>query len=278
MEPSSTAPAGSPWAAVGCAVVVYGVYAGLRQLGWTEVAGFALVAGFLFAPLWMLRGRPELARAYEVGPESPVPPWRRAALPITAIALGVVGPLFAVGFWWFYADVCDPNGGLARGVVGAITGAEARWMGAHRVEDFVTRLCDAHNGGVWPDALRLPSAWLDWSTGGVVGAVLIEVMVVALPEEVFHRGYLMSVFEARWPPTRKVLGVPMGWGVVLSCLVFAAGHLVGDLRIDRLATFFPALCFAWIWRKSGTLWAPILVHAGANLLMQVLLASTFPPA
>jgi membrane protease YdiL (CAAX protease family) len=43
----------------------------------------------------------------------------------------------------------------------------------------------------------------------------------------------------------------------------------------RLATFFPALVFAWLWRRSGSLWAPALFHTAANLLMDLLLESTF---
>jgi membrane protease YdiL (CAAX protease family) len=35
--------------------------------------------------------------------------------------------------------------------------------------------------------------------------------------------------------------------------------------------------FAWLWRRSDSLWAPALFHVGSNLLMDVLLASTFPP-
>ena len=38
-----------------------------------------------------------------------------------------------------------------------------------------------------------------------------------------------------------------------------------------------ALVFAWLWRRSGSLWAPALFHMAANLLMELLLASTFRP-
>ena len=51
----------------------------------------------------------------------------------------------------------------------------------------------------------------------------------------------------------------------------------GMAEVARLATFFPSLLFSWLWRGSGSLWAPALFHAASNLLMAVLLASTFPP-
>jgi membrane protease YdiL (CAAX protease family) len=87
----------------------------------------------------------------------------------------------------------------------------------------------------------------------------------------------MSALELRWPPTRKLFGVPFGWAAIISSVLFALGHLVANPSTARLATFFPALVFAWLWRRSDSLWAPALFHVASNLLMDVLLASTFAP-
>ena len=87
----------------------------------------------------------------------------------------------------------------------------------------------------------------------------------------------LNIDEERWPAKRKIAGVAFGWAAVLSSIMFAVGHMVGEAQTHRLGTFFPALIFAWLWRKSDSLWAPAIFHAGSNLLMQVLLASTFPP-
>jgi len=107
-------------------------------------------------------------------------------------------------------------------------------------------------------------------------AAAVEVFAVALPEEVFHRAYLMNALEERWPPRVRVFGVPFGAAAIASSLVFALGHLVAMIQLGRLATFFPGLLFAWLYRRSGSLWAPALYHAASNLLMAALLASTFP--
>jgi len=262
-----------------CAVGVYVLYALTRTLGAESFAPLVLLVGFLFAPMWMLRRTPEVARTFEVGPETPLPPWRwrgfRLGLGLSALLL----PAFALVFLLFYdvacGDVAGANGGRALGL-GAIYDLEAASLGSDRVARFVAGLCSRHSGEVLPGAVRWPASWTDWASGGAVMVVLTEVLLVAVPEEVFHRGYLMSALEARWPPKHRVLGVKFGMGAVVSSAMFAVGHLVGDMRIDRLATFFPALLFAWIWRKSGSLWAAIIFHAASNLLMQVLLTSTFP--
>ena len=92
--------------AVACTVGVYLVYALTRMLGADSLAPLVLLAGFLFAPMWMLRRTPQLARAFEVGPETPLPPWRwrgvRVGLGLSALLL----PAFAVVFLLFYVFYC----------------------------------------------------------------------------------------------------------------------------------------------------------------------------
>jgi membrane protease YdiL (CAAX protease family) len=269
--------------AIVATVALYAAYGVLRLvpvLGpW---AGVGLVAAFYFLPGWLLRQEPEVQARYEVGPDSPVPPWSWRGARVAALAVLVVFPPFALVFWWFYAHVCA--GDLR--VVAPVLWGESLTPWAGGLQKFLGSLCRGHAGGFWPDGVHLPpewtawvgSAWLGFDVAPNVLLVVAEgVFAVALAEEVFHRGYLMGALEDRWPPKRSVFGVKLGWGAVLSSLLFAVGHLVSMAQVARLATFFPALLFAWLWRRSGSLWAPALCHAAANLLMDLLLKSTFPP-
>jgi membrane protease YdiL (CAAX protease family) len=260
------------------------VYLGYGLLGLLPVPAdlryLALVAVFYFLPGVMLRRDPERQRRYQVGPERVVPPWSWAGARLFAVVAVVVLPIFVLGFFLFYARVCD---GDTR-VLAPVLWVEGLTPWAGGLEAFLGRLCRSHAGGLWPAALRLPPEWLAYGFGGSVGvvfgiavAVAVELFAIALPEEVFHRGYLMSALEERWPPRRRILGAPLGLAAVLASLAFAVGHLVGMAEVARLATFFPALVFSWLWRRSGSLWAPALFHATSNLLMAVLIASTFPP-
>ncbi len=84
--------------------------------------------------------------------------------------------------------------------------------------------------------------------------VLRQALLVALPEEVFFRGYLYDAFEEN------------GWEPVLpSSLLFAAGHLVTHASAYRALTFFPALLFGWSRKKSGNIYVPVLLHLLFNL-------------
>lgn len=251
-------------------------YALLRWLG--ALAGLSLgfgvllIAAFYFAPGFVLRDRPGLAAKWQVGPDFPVPPLHTRGLKVAAVAMAVVFPPFVLGFLFFYWRVCEGDASTLAPVVWL----ESLTPAAGNLEGFIGRLCRTHAGTLIPVELRIPRRWTEYGGAAFVYWVIVEVFVVALPEEVFHRGYLMSALEERWPPERRVFGVEFGWAAVLSSLLFALGHLVGDARTDRLFTFFPSLLFAWLWRKSDSLWAPALFHAASNLLMQVLLASTFP--
>lgn len=257
-------------------LVTFAVYGGYGLLGLLPVPAdlryLALVAAFYFVPQLMLRGDPTTQARWQVGPGSVIPPFDRAGVRWAALAMLVVFPIFLVGFWWFYSRVC--TGDLS--VLSPVTWLEGLTPWAGGLERYLHRLCRGYGGTFVPASWHLPAEWLSYGGLGVVLAIAIEVFAIAMPEEVFHRGYLMSALDERFVPRRRILGVPLGLGAVLASLLFAVGHLVGMAELARLATFFPALVFSWLWRRSGSLWAPALFHAASNLLMGILLASTFP--
>lgn len=255
---------------VTCAL--YGAYALISLVVPGGQLAFLLVLGFYFVPTLVLRDQPELAESWQVGPDVPIPPWSWRGARVFGIAAAIVFPIFVMGFLWFYWRTCQ--GDLR--VLSPVLWAESLTPAAGDLEAFMSRLCRAHGGGLFPEGLRVPRSWTEYYGLAVVYWVAVELFAIALPEEVFHRGYLMNALEERWPPERRVFGVRFGLAAVLSSALFALGHLVGEARTDRLFTFFPSLLFAWLFRKSESLWAPALFHAAANLLMQVLLASTFP--
>ncbi len=252
---------------------LYGGYAVLGLVGLhPDLRYLALVGAFYFLPQWMLKDDEDRQARYQVGPGGVVPPWDWRGARVAGLMALAVFPPFVLAFLWFYAQVCAGDLTLLSPVIAI----ESLTPAAGGLETYLARLCRAHNGAFWPDALHLPADWLQYGGLGTVLAVAIEVFAIALPEEVFHRGYLMSALEELWPPKVSVLGAKLGLGALAASVLFAVGHLVGMAEVARLATFFPALVFSWLWRRSNTLWAPALFHAASNLLMAVLLASTFP--
>lgn len=171
-------------------------------------------------------------------------PWRRPL----AFALGVpavIFPLFFCAFVVYYQVLCQAEiplvpAGLCRRFAGF-------WGVTHP---------------------RLPAEFLE--------TAFAQLIVVAVPEELFFRGYLHLRLEEALPPRRRVLGGGLGLALVLSALLFALGHVVVDADPLRLAVFFPGLLFGWMRSATGSIVASSLVHAASNLYIETLHRTFFP--
>ncbi len=161
---------------------------------------------------------------------------------ITAVAsIAVIFPIFALGYFAFYEIAC--NGSFL----------------AHLVP---RNMCSRYGGLA---GLHLPELTLKFAE-----FCAIQLVVVALPEELFFRGFLLGLLEHRFPPKRRILGGGVGLALVLSALAFALIHLPKDGDPRALATFFPGLLFGWMRSATGSILASTLTHAGSNILIRLL--------
>ena len=93
--------------------------------------------------------------------------------------------------------------------------------------------------------------------------ILIQLLLVALPEEVFFRGYL-----------QQKLGNTVK-GIIAVSLLFALAHFVTlclgsghglSVCSQAVLTFFPSLVMGYLFMTTGTLWASIIFHFLANVI------------
>jgi len=98
---------------------------------------------------------------------------------------------------------------------------------------------------------------------------LTQVLAVALPEEMFYRGFVQTAFARLGPARVRVLGAELGHGFFATQILFALGHLV-SLEPWRVATFLPGLLFGWARERTGNLAAPVVIHALSNLFLAFL--------
>jgi membrane protease YdiL (CAAX protease family) len=227
-------------------VLAVGLFWAGQAVGFVQQLMHGLIAcSFLLGPRLASRlsGQPFDERAAGVTLQ-PVGP----ALRVLGVALLVTWPAFVVGFFLYYGAVCSgqtPLGGWGE----LMAPFCARWRG----------LAGFH--------LRLPD--------GFLLLLLSQILVVAVPEEIFFRGYLMSRLEARWPSRARLWGAAVGWPLLVSSLLFAAGHFLVDLAPARLAVFFPALVFGWMRNRSGSVAPGAVFHALCNVLSETLHDSAF---
>ena len=109
---------------------------------------------------------------------------------------------------------------------------------------------------------------------GFALAAAVQLLAVAIPEELFYRGWMQTSWS-RSGPSRRILGAEIGPGFLATQALFAAGHLV-TLQPQRLLTFFPGLLFGWMRARTGSVVAPAVAHALSNLLVLFLEASLLP--
>lgn len=98
--------------------------------------------------------------------------------------------------------------------------------------------------------------------------VLYQLLLVALPEEFYFRGYFQSTVDRFFARPWNIFGVSLGWGWIVTAFVFTVMHTLVTYRWWHFSIFFPALLFGYLRERTGTITAPILFHAASNILMQ----------
>jgi len=203
-----------------------------------QLVGALAVAAFLYAPVKPLERRGQ--DAHDAG-------WRfdrlGADLGWALLACAVILPPFTLAFSWFVREL------------------------PRLPPELATRLAP-YVGAAHPLRFRLGPDW--WDLGGRVAGNA----AVAFSEEFFYRGYMTLRLEERWPPAARILGAPMGRAAVLTAALFAVGHLL-EPAPWRLAVFLPALIFAWLRARTGTVVGAAVCHFIFNVWLLLLERAAF---
>jgi membrane protease YdiL (CAAX protease family) len=199
---------------------------------------------------------------------------RVGVIDISIDANTLVGATFLLATWW--TVLRDPEAPVSAYGLSLAGLTEAEPLSARRL------LSDGGRALGWAlllAAIFFPPFWfgyrLFWNVGGdfavappsgMFNRVMGQLLVIALPEEAFFRGYLQSALDAAWPRRLRVLGAEVGPGLLVACAIFAVGHMLTITHPYRLAVFFPALLFGWLRARTGGIGASVVFHAMCNLL------------
>lgn len=200
-----------------------------------NVGGAVVAVVFLYAPVVVGWRRREDLSGYGFT----TAPLRRSLI-TAGIYIGVVGPLFVAGYVSFHQVACD-SPSLVRLLRRA--GQCVRFDGW---------------AGIHAPALTL----------GFLQESAVQLIVVALPEELFFRGFCLEMLERAFPPRRRILGGGVGLALVISTAMFALVHLPRLGVVNGLATFFPGLVFGWMRSSTRSILAGTVAHASSNMLVK----------
>jgi membrane protease YdiL (CAAX protease family) len=106
-----------------------------------------------------------------------------------------------------------------------------------------------------------------WET---INEVFGQLVIIALPEEAFYRGYLQSRLDEALPGRIRVLGAEVGPALILTSVIFALGHFATIREPARLAVFFPSLVFGWLRARTKGIGASVAFHAACNIFSELL--------
>jgi len=229
-------------------------YAGLPEVGW---GGGMVALGVLIAAGTMLTGTIIVAI---FDPELDTPAARDAAQLVVALSLIGTG----LGFALFDARgrLVDAFGKLGLGgrvALGAIGLAVLAWFTYLVFAGFLAPLLQPDQEDVTRDLGTNKD-----ELGSVAVAAFLIVIAAPLSEEVFFRGFMFGGLRrsmSLWP------------AAVISAIVWGSLHLgAGNVGVAiQLAVF--GVILAWLYERSGTLWAPVLAHTINNTIAFVLLVT-----
>lgn len=102
---------------------------------------------------------------------------------------------------------------------------------------------------------------------------LFQLLLVALPEEFFFRGYCQSTLNLIFKRSWSFLGTHFGPSLFITAAVFALAHSLVFYQWWHFSIFFPALVFGFLRERTGSITAPVFFHATANIIVDWLVRS-----
>lgn len=100
--------------------------------------------------------------------------------------------------------------------------------------------------------------------------VFTHLFFVAIPEEMFYRGYVQTRLDELYPPRWRVFGTLVGPGLLLTCVLFAFGHSIVIWQWWHVFIVVPSLAFGWLRARTGGILAGALFHAWCNITVTTL--------
>ena len=104
----------------------------------------------------------------------------------------------------------------------------------------------------------------------IVETIIFRFLMPGLSEEPIFRGVILGLFNRYYGRSWKLFGVPIGWGLILSSVLFGVLHLViyrpGSMKIiwqwdSIIPILIISLILGWLREKTGSIWPCVICHS-----------------
>ena len=122
--------------------------------------------------------------------------------------------------------------------------------------------------------------WLYSSKGNpTLETHLFQLTMPGIAEELAFRGLFLGLLNNVFKKTCKIFGAEMGWGVVVTSLLFGLWHGIGFDNASNfyfnfepiLMTLMAGFVLAWLRERTGSLLIPVLFHNLINELGNIVM-------
>ncbi len=208
---------------------------GVQGLGLPDILLAAVPVLFMYTPVWSCRLRGADPDVYPTAlPPLRDPEWREALRLAVILAVVVFVP-FVAGYHVWQTMILP-------------------W-----VQDLLhIRLL--------PVLPRLQWIW----PSSPITLVAYHLFFVAIPEEMFYRGYIQSRLDEVHPPRWRVFGTLVGPGLIVTSILFALGHSFVVFQWWHVFIVVPSLAFGWLRARTGGIIAGAFFHAWCNVAVSTL--------
>ena len=108
---------------------------------------------------------------------------------------------------------------------------------------------------------------------------LFQLTMPGIAEELAFRGLFLGLLNNVFKKSRKIFGAEMGWGVVVTSVLFGLWHGIGFDNASNfyfniepiLMTLMAGFVLAWLRERTGSLLIPVLFHNLINELGHIIM-------
>jgi len=125
--------------------------------------------------------------------------------------------------------------------------------------------------------LLFPLAYLALGSRGELTAEgwWFQATMPGLAEELVYRGAFLALCDRAFGRPWRIAGAEVGWGLIVTSVVFGAVHAVnidrnGALTVEWLFAIGPfagGLLGGWLRARTGSIWPGVVLHNASNLLV-----------